>query len=283
VLGEAVVKRSSFRRVVARARVLAALGGVAVLAGVVWPAPAGASTPVSGASGGTYTGLGWDNCGVPTVAQLTAWTDANSPYKALNVYIGGINAACPATVSPSWVQSVTKLGFGIIPTYVGLQSPHPECPCAAIQPSKAYAEGVAAAEDAVKLMLADGMGKGSPVYDDMEGYTRNKVDTAAVLNFLRGWTVELHKSGFVSGVYAGGDSGITDLVKVYGTSYTEPDDIWIADWNGKHTVSSPYVPSKDWAHHQRLHQFSGDTNLSYGGVTFKGADGDYCDGAVVSS
>jgi Domain of unknown function (DUF1906) len=277
------MKHSSFRSAAVRGRLLASLGGVALLTGIVAPAPAGASTPVRSATGGTYSGLGWDNCGVPTVAQLTAWNGANSPYKALNVYIGGVNAACPAKVSPGWVQSVTKLGFGIIPTYVGLQSPHPECPCAAIEPSKAYAEGVTAADAAVKLMIADGMGKRSPVYDDMEGYTRDKEDTTAVLGFLRGWTVELHKSGFVSGVYAGGDSGITDLVNVYGTTYTEPDDIWIADWNGKHTVSSPYVPSKDWAHHQRLHQFSGNVDLSYGGVTFTGADGDYCDGAVVSS
>jgi hypothetical protein len=277
------MKRSALGRAMGRARALASVASIALLAGLAAPAPAGASTPVRSASGGTYTGLGFDNCGVPTVAELTAWSGASSPYKALNVYIGGVNAACPATVSPSWVQSVTKLGFGIIPTYVGLQSPDPECPCASIEPSKARAEGVAAAEDAVKLMIADGMGKGSPVYDDMEGYTRNKVDTAAVLAFLRGWTVELHKSGFVSGVYAGAASGITDLVSVYGTSYTEPDDIWIADWNGEHTVTSPYVPSKDWAHHQRLHQFSGDVNLSYGGVTFKGADGDYCEGAVVSS
>jgi hypothetical protein len=243
------------------------------------PRPAGLGPrPVA-----TYNGLGFDLCGVPTVSQLSAWTDANSPYQALNVYIGGANAACPAKVSPSWVQSVTKLGWGIIPTYVGLQAPRPECPCASILPAKAYSEGKAAAAEAVKLMTADGMGKGNPVYDDMEGYTRGKPNTPAVMTFLKGWTIELHALGYVSGVYAGAATGITDLVARYGTSYPEPDDIWIAEWNGLHTVKSSYVPAADWANHQRLHQFSGETDLTYGGVTFKGADGDFCDGAVVSA
>lgn len=275
----------SFVRVrVARSVVRLAICGAAglVATGVAAVGQAGA-TSSSGPS--VYTGLGFDNCGLPKVSQLAAWTNAKSPYKALNVYIGGVNAACPTPVSPTWVKSVTKLGWGIIPTYVGLQSPSPECPCAAINPTKAYSEGVAAAKDAASIMATDGMPafKHNPIYDDMEGYTRNTVDTKAVRTFLKAWTIELHKLGFLSGVYAGAATGVTDLVKVYGTTYPEPDDLWIAEWNNEQTVSSPYVPAGDWANHQRIHQFNGNTNLSYGGVTFKGADGDYCDGAVVSA
>jgi hypothetical protein len=178
---------------------------------------------------------------------------------------------------------VTALGWSIIPTYVGLQAPQPECPCYSIVLGKAYAEGVAAAQDAVKLMTADGMGKGNPIYDDMEGYTRGSPNTGPVRTFLRGWTVELHKLGYISGVYAGAATGVTDLVKVYGTTYPEPDDIWIAQWNGQHTVYSSYVPNADWANHHRLHQFSGNVTITYGGVSFVGADGDFCDGAVVTA
>ncbi len=181
------------------------------------------------------------------------------------------------------MQSVTKLGWGIIPTYVGLQAPQNECTCAGIVPSKAYAEGESEAASAVKLMAADGMGKGNPVYFDMESYTRGAPDTPAVLTFLKGWTTKLHALGYLSGVYSGAASGMADLVTKYGTSYPEPDDIWIADWNGLHTVKSAYVPAADWADHQRLHQFQGETDLTYGGVTFKGADEDFCDGAVVSA
>ena len=49
------------------------------------------------------------------------------------------------------------------------------------------------------------------------------------------------------------------------------------EWAG--TTSDPYVPSGDWANHQRLHQYSGGHNETYGGVTLN-IDGDYLDGAT---
>lgn len=243
----------------------------------------------AGASGlasatATYHGLGWDNCGLPTVSQLTAWTKANSPYKTVNVYIGGVNAACPQAPASSWVQSVTKLGMDLIPTYVGLQAPvNTSCPCAKISPTKAYSQGVAAAADAVKIMAAAGIGKGNPIYEDMEGYDRVKENVNSVRTYLKGWTVELHKLGYVSGVYVGESSGVKDLVAVYGTKYVEPDDIWIAYWDGARTVTDPSIPAADWANHQRLHQFQGGGKISAGGVTFSGVDLNFCDGAVVSA
>jgi hypothetical protein len=275
------VRARSLRSVAALA-LFAALGVFsASLAGAV---PVGATT---GSGPATYTGLGFDNCGLPHVSQLSAWTKAKSPYQALNVYIGGVNAACPTPVSPTWVKGVTALGWGIIPTYVGLQAPNPECPCSAISTNltKAAAEGVAAADDAGKIMATDGMpaGKNNPIYYDMEGYTQGGTTSKAVLTFLKSWTKEVHKLGYLSGVYANGPSGLTDLVKNYGTSYPEPDDIWIAWWNYQHNTKDPYVPAADWANHQRIHQFNGNITLSYGGVRFTGADADYCDGAVVSA
>jgi hypothetical protein len=116
----------------------------------------------------------------------------------------------------------------------------------------------------------------------MEFYSRNSTNTSAVLAFLSGWTSQLHASGYLSGVYGNGDSAITDLVGQYGTSYLEPDDIWIADWNGQQTTSDPYVPSSEWANHQRLHQYSGGHNETYGGVTIN-IDSNYLDAATAGA
>src|SRR5205807_6642238 len=75
---------------------------------------------------------------------------------------------------------------------------------------------------------------------------------------------------------------ISDLVAQVGTGYLEPDDLWIADWNGKQSTSDPYIPSGDWSAHQRLHQYQGGHNETYGGVTIN-IDGDYLDGATAGA
>ena len=41
----------------------------------------------------------------------------------------------------------------------------------------------------------------------------------------------------MAGVYGSADSAITDLVGELGASFEEPDDIWIADWNGLRSTS----------------------------------------------
>jgi Domain of unknown function (DUF1906) len=66
-----------------------------------------------------------------------------------------------------------------------------------------------------------------------------------------------------------------------GTGYTEPDQIWNAEWNGQQTTSSAYIPSADWPNHQRLHQYSGGHNATFGGVTLN-IDGDYVDAGAAS-
>ena len=48
---------------------------------------------------------------------------------------------------------------------------------------------------------------------------------------------------------------------------------------GQPTTSDPYVPSADWADNQRLHQYEGGHNETYGGVTIN-IDNDYLDGAT---
>jgi hypothetical protein len=234
--------------------------------------------PQAHTAAATYTGLGFDPCATPSMSAMSAWS--LSPYRAVGVYVGGANMACSQpNLTSTWTRTEEAAGWHLIPTYVGLQAPVSSCSCAPINLSRAAAEGAAAANDAMARSSAVGIGRGSPVYFDMEAYSPGGSNTAAVLRFLSAWTSTLHSGGYVSGVYSSAGSGIRDLATALGTSFVPPDDIWIADWNGLHTTSDPYVPSSDWPSHQRLHQYSGGQNVTYGGVTMN-IDGDYLDGAT---
>ncbi|HEY8764225.1 MAG TPA: DUF1906 domain-containing protein [Solirubrobacteraceae bacterium] len=259
-----------------------ALGVRAVDASQLPGAPAGvaahaASGPVAHAAGYTQ-GLGFDPCSTPSTSALTAW--AASPYRTVGVYLGGANMACAQpNLTASWVRTEAAAGWHFIPTYVGLQAPGNSCGCAAIQPGQAAAEGAAAATDAIMRAQAVGLGRGNPIYFDMEAYPTGGSTTAAVKSFLSAWTSTLHASGYLSGVYSSANSGIGDLVAAQGTAFLEPDAIWIARWDNNHSTADPGVPSYEWAAHQRIHQFSGGQNVTYGGVTIN-IDGDYLDGAT---
>src|SRR5258707_5691833 len=75
---------------------------------------------LSAASG--YTGLGFDACTAPSRRSMSAW--ASSPYRAIGVYIGGLNRGCSQpNLTASWVEEQTAAGWSLIPTYVGLQAP----------------------------------------------------------------------------------------------------------------------------------------------------------------
>ncbi len=229
-----------------------------------------------------FTGLGFDRCAAPSSQQMTAWKA--SPYRAVGIYIGGANTAClQPNLTSSWVRRQVVAGWHPIPIYVGLQAPSNSCSCQAMssKTTKAKAQGRAAAVDAVAEAQALRLPAGSAIYDDMEGYSRNRRNTSAVLAFLAAWTSKLHADGYVSGVYSSASSGIRDLVKKYGTSYPEPNDIWIADWNGQQTTSDPYVPRRDWAAHRRLHQYRGGSTETYDKVTLN-VDDDYLDGATAA-
>jgi len=228
-----------------------------------------------------FAGLGIDVCATPSSAALSAWS--GSPYRAVGGYLGGANMACSQpNFTAAWVSTETAAGWHIIPTYVGLQAPGNSCGCASITPSAAAAQGTAAANDAIGRAEAVGIGPGNPIYFDMEAYSRTSSATATVRTFLASWTATLHDARYLSGVYSSGLSGIADLAALYGTSYLEPDDIWIADWNGQQTTSDPYVPAGDWPAHQRLHQYLGGHNTTYGGVTLD-IDSNDIDGATVGS
>jgi hypothetical protein len=231
-------------------------------------------------SGTVFTGLGFDACSTPSARAMSAWK--SSPYRALGVYIGGANRACSQpNLTPEWVAAQTAAGWHLIPTYVGLQAPTSACSsCAKLSAGQATAQGVAAAINAVEEANAVAMGPGSPIYFDMESYSRTSSGTAATLAFLEAWTKKLHALGYVSGVYSSSASGIADLGDQVGSGYELPDHLWIANWNGSTSTADSAVPAAAWTPHQRIHQYRGGHDESYGGVAIN-IDNDSVDGATV--
>jgi hypothetical protein len=238
-----------------------------------------ARAPVRASAAATvYTGLGFDVCSAPSASSMQAW--AASPYRAVGIYLGGANMACSQpNLNAAWVSAESAAGWHMIPTYVGLQAPSNSCSCAPINARHATAEGVAAADGAVSEAQALGLGAGTPIYDDMEYYPRTSSNTPAVLAFLAAWTAELHKDGYLSGVYGNSDSVIGDMVAAGPNGFNEPDDVWTANWNGVQSTADAYIPATDWSVHQRLHQYSGGHNETYGHVRLN-IDSNYVDAAT---
>jgi len=247
-------------------------------ASAVSPLPTAPGAPVPG--GAVFTGLGFDACTAPSSRSMAAWAD--SPYRAVGVYIGGLNRACSQpNLTARWVAEQVAEGWHLIPTYVGLQAPTSSCgSCAKLSSRAAAAQGRAAAADAVADARAIGMGPGSPIYNDMESYTQTVSATNATMKFLEAWTEELHALGYQSGVYSSSSSGIEDLVDRIGTLYTLPDHIWIANWNGRRSTDDPFVPANAWKLQQRIHQYRGGHDERWGGVSIN-IDNNYLDGGTV--
>lgn len=245
-----------------------------------------ASASASGAARASQappsTSFGFDACAAPSQKAMSAW--AKSPYRSIGVYVGGPNRACAQpNLTTEWVTTQLAAGWRLIPTFVGRQAPTSSCgSCAKFGGAKATELGAEEAKEAVADVQAIGIGTGNPVYFDMEAYAETSAARNATLAFLEAWTRKLHALGYVSGVYSSSASGIADLASRLGSGYAEPDDVWIAEWNGEANTYAPLLPSEAWQPHHRLHQYRGGHNETYGGVTIN-IDNDYVDGDVVGA
>ena len=244
------------------------------------PSAGASAAPLARVSAGAeFTGLGFDACAAPSRSAMRAWD--SSPYRAIGVYVGGLNRGCSQpNLTSSWVAEQVSLGWHLIPTYVGLQAPTSSCSsCAKLSPGSATLQGSAAADDAVTRAREVGIGPGSPIYFDMEGYSRTAGATNATMTFLAAWTQRLHGLGYESGVYSSAASGIADLVARLGSGYPEPDHLWIANWDGRRTAEDPYVPDDAWTAHQRIRQYRGGHDERWGGVTIN-VDNNWVEGGT---
>jgi uncharacterized protein YraI len=252
---------------------LATVATLATLVGLAAPALAAPATTVrygAGAAATAYSGRAFDTCTAPALSTVIAW--GASPYRALGIYIGGVNRTCAqAELTASWVGAVSRLGWRLLPVYKGLQAPCGGKPTdSKIAAASAGAEGTAAADDAVTQAKALGLISGSAIYNDLETYaTANASCRTTVLHYLSAWTSEIHRLGYMAGVYAQLASGAHDLASVYASaSYARPDALWIARYDGSTSLTGwAGIPDTNWTTRQRAKQYSNSHNETYGGVT----------------
>jgi hypothetical protein len=222
---------------------------------------------------------GFDACTAPSLNAMRAW---KSRYSAAAIYIGGQNMACDyGNLSASWVRSAHAQGWSLLPLYVGLQAP-----CDSFQDissATAGAQGAQAAATAIGDAANLGLGKGSPIYYDMESYNNSNTRCRrTVLRFLDAWTRAVHARGYVSGVYSSASTGVADLVAtntLHGHPMTQPDALWFALWdNNNNLTGTPYLPASRWAS-DRDKQYQGNQNVKVRGYTLN-IDADRVGGAV---
>jgi hypothetical protein len=204
---------------------------------------------------------GFDTCTAPSLKTMRAW---RAKFAATAIYIGGEEAACDyGNLNPQWIKAVKTMGWSLLPTYVGLQAP-----CDSFsgkisrKPVNAAVQGRTDARWAVEDAQNFGLGRGTPIYDDMEAYDSNRPRCVnAVLTFLDAWTRQLNAEGYVSGVYSSADSAIIDLYTtsiVNGHPLAEPQSLWFALWdNASDLNGSPYLTGDLWPPAHRSKQYEG--------------------------
>ncbi|WP_030232813.1 glycoside hydrolase domain-containing protein [Streptomyces sp. NRRL S-350] len=219
----------------------------------------------------TWSGAAFDACAAPPLDTLRAWR-GTSPYGAVGIYTSGSQRGCgQPRLTADWVRQARALGWRFLPVHVGLQAP-----CAdqsskprRIDPANAVQQGRDEAGEAVRALQPLGFGVGSPVYLDIEAYPlRDPACSQAVVDFTLGWTQALHSAGYRSGFYSSLDSGITDLAAAARAgSSPMPDALWYARWDDHaDTAGSGALTPDLWGLHQRVHQYHGNVEETYGGA-----------------
>jgi hypothetical protein len=253
------------------------------------------STPSSSRSPSDtrFSGLGFDACTAQPLTTMATWYNA-SPYKASNMYIGGASRGCgQPNLTADWVAQTIAQGWTLIPTYVGLQASCSDYENR-IVPAQAAAQGVAAADDAIVQLNALGLGGGNPVYFDIEAFSyTNATCLSATRTFLGAWTQRLHDRGYVSGIYSSSNAlaatvfdGTTKANRVPTAAMPAPDALWFARWpansqtqEGDPTLTDAAIPDQYLTDHQRIHQYRGGHQETWGGVTVN-IDNDSVDAPV---
>ena len=237
-----------------------------------------------------WTGQGVDMCDITTASNLQKWK-TSSPFSAVNLYIGGVARACNNNLlTKPLIESLSLQGWKFIPTWVG-----PQASCTTFSkvmssdPKTARQQGIDNAIDASAVLEQSGLGgvngAGSVVYYDLEGfpYNSNPQCLAAAKAFIDGWVWQLHENGITAGLY--GSSCASALSQFYNID-NPPDVIWPASWYSNYyyrsfetTDNIGCIPDTQWGNHQRILQYTGAHNETWGGVTLN-VDLNAIDGVV---
>jgi len=240
-----------------------------------------------------FIGHGFDKCELPTSSQLQTWWN-NGPYETVNLYVGGSSRGCAnSALSLPHIKQIYQQGWKFIPTWVG-----PQAPCTGFisrfssDVTTAYNQGINEANLAVERLAELGLTNpdktGSVVYYDMEQYGTDSTCRNAVNAFMSGWVSQLQARGNLAGVYASTqcNTGLSDFLNITNV----PDLIWPARWYhgpglGYYDPTASVwnlgscVPNTAWANHQRIRQYEGGHNETWGNLTLE-IDSNVLDGVV---
>lgn len=227
-----------------------------------------------------FEGHGFDMCELGGEEDLRRWMEA-SPYRAVNLYIGGALRLCPnRQLDALLLESLSLQGWTFIPTWVG-----PQAPCTRfrekfdLNPVVAFSQGRAEAEKALesarRLGLTEADGSGTVIYYDLEAYDgQNAACVEAARAFVAGWVQRLHESNNYAGLYA---LACNPPIARYADLPSPPDAVWFAAWNRPSFdpnmtvwgISPACLPPTLWTQHQRIRQYTGSHLETWGGVTFE--------------
>ncbi len=260
-------------------RLLAWLLAAAVLTVPVRADAGNVATP------GNFTGYGFDQCVAPTQKAMNAWL-RSSPFLAVGIYISGDSRGCRTqpNLSQKWVATQLRKGWRLLPITLGPQaSCHPSFPRYGNDPTinakpgkagkyrKARRQARREATKAVNAAQALGIVKRSTLWYDLEGFdVTNRHCRESAIAFLSAWTTKIRALGYVSGVYSSAGSGIKmlDDARVNRPDKVVlPDRIWIARWDGLANTRTDYIRDDGWLPGNRMKQYRGGHNETWGGVT----------------
>lgn len=230
---------------------------------------------------------GFDKCTAATSSQMQTWWN-NSPFYDVNIYLSGRNRGCSQTqLTAAWVNAVTVQGWGLIPTVVGYQSPCSVCTsCQKHSSDATTAETQGRGEADIAIADANNLGltQGTVLYYDMERYddvSGTGACSTPTKAFLKGWTDRLKELGYQSGVYGSPFNANGDWINM--PQVSQPDIVWLARWNNIMSVwGVAPLPDSFWTSHQRIHQWLGPRDETWGGVTFN-IDNNISDAPVASA
>lgn len=233
----------------------------------------------------TLQGQAFDKCEIPTLDKLQEWF-THSPYKTVNLYIGGSSRACAnSALTGPFIHSMSEQGWRFIPTWVG-----PQAYCSSYSrkipkdKNSAYQAGIdeatAAIDKAASLGLTEIDKSGSVIYYDLESFSYS--DTACLesaRSFVSGWSYQMKVKGNVPGLYS-----TASILNQMNSITNRPDVIWLAHWiydtyNSNANTDSPYLDDAYWANHQRIRQYTGSHSETWGTTTLS-MDSNVMDGMV---
>ena len=235
---------------------------------------------------GVIQAQGFDTCHLPTISEMQTWWN-QSPYTFYALYLGGIHVPSFCGLADvAWVKAVHQQGWSFVPTWVG-----PQASCSGYthkmssDPTIAYYEGrqeadAASAAAASKGLTNYGWG-GTIIYYDLEPFGIPTPECRQPVSaFMNGWVERLLELGNLSGGYGSRNSYLSD----WSTIPNVPSDVWPASWYTN--VYDPYATVFGiswleglWTNHQRIRQYAGEVNNSWGGVTLN-IDINVVDGTV---